>query len=135
MPTAPRGASKRRWPTTAAWRRSIAAAARTADGWNGWALDADAFEAAVGELRRLADGRSVVPTWGGLVLVGDDEAHLADLRERRRARGLSMDVWQGTLDDLRRFVDRLAAAGCAWLVTQPVGGDDRIDAVASALSG
>jgi alkanesulfonate monooxygenase SsuD/methylene tetrahydromethanopterin reductase-like flavin-dependent oxidoreductase (luciferase family) len=113
----------------------IATAARAADGWNGWGIDAEAFEAAVHELRRLADGRFVVPTWGGIVLVGDDEPHLQRLREDRRARGLTMDLWQGTVDDLRRFADRLATAGCEWIVTLPVGEGDRVDVVASALLG
>jgi alkanesulfonate monooxygenase SsuD/methylene tetrahydromethanopterin reductase-like flavin-dependent oxidoreductase (luciferase family) len=116
-------------------RHVIAAAARAADAWNGWAIDGDGFEAAVAELRRLAGDRPVVPTWGGIMLVGDDAVHLEALREQRRTRGLPMDVWQGTRDDLRRFADRLGAAGCEWLVTLPVGGADRIDAVASALRG
>jgi alkanesulfonate monooxygenase SsuD/methylene tetrahydromethanopterin reductase-like flavin-dependent oxidoreductase (luciferase family) len=115
--------------------RVIEAAARTADGWNGWGIDADAFESSVKELRRLAGDRAVVPTWGGIVLVGDDDAHLERLREQRRAKGLDADVWQGTLDDLRRFADRLGAAGCEWLVLLPAGGDDRIEAAAVALRG
>jgi alkanesulfonate monooxygenase SsuD/methylene tetrahydromethanopterin reductase-like flavin-dependent oxidoreductase (luciferase family) len=113
----------------------IAVAARVADAWNGWAMEADAFEAAVGELGRLAGGRPVVPTWGGIALVGVDEGDLDRLREERRARGLSMEVWQGSGLDLRAFADRLAEAGCTWLVVLPVGGDDRIDVVAEALRG
>jgi alkanesulfonate monooxygenase SsuD/methylene tetrahydromethanopterin reductase-like flavin-dependent oxidoreductase (luciferase family) len=116
--------------------RVIAAAARAADGWNGWALDADAFEAAAERLRRAAGGRAVVPTWGGIVLAGDDDAHLDRLREERRARGLATeDVWQGTLEDLRRFAERLGESGCGWLVVLPVGGDDRIEAVAAVFPG
>ena len=116
--------------------RVIAAAARTADAWNGWGLDADAFEASVRELRRLAGDRAVAPTWGGIVLVGDDDAHLDRLRDERRAKGQATDdVWQGTLDDLRRFVERLERAGCEWLVILPAGGDDRIDAVGAAFAG
>jgi alkanesulfonate monooxygenase SsuD/methylene tetrahydromethanopterin reductase-like flavin-dependent oxidoreductase (luciferase family) len=113
----------------------IAAAARTADAWNGWAMEADDFGAAAEELGRLAAGRPVVPTWGGIALVGTDEGDLDRLREERRAKGLSMEVWQGTADDLRAFADRLAEAGCTWLIVLPVGGDDRIDVVAEALRG
>ena len=116
--------------------RVIEAAARTADAWNGWGLEAEAFEASVERLRRLAGDRAVVPTWGGIVLVGDDDAHLERLRAERRAKGLATDdVWQGTLDDLRRFADRLEASGCEWVVALPAGGDDRIEAVAAVVRG
>lgn len=113
----------------------IGVAARSADAWNGWALDAGGFESAAGELRRLAGGRPVVPTWGGIVLVGTDEDDLDRLRDERRTRGLSMDVWQGHAEELRGFVGRLEAAGCAWVIVLPVGGEDRIDVVADALHG
>jgi alkanesulfonate monooxygenase SsuD/methylene tetrahydromethanopterin reductase-like flavin-dependent oxidoreductase (luciferase family) len=111
----------------------IAVAARSADAWNGWALEADGFEAAARDLRRLAGGRRVSPTWGGIVLVGTDEGDLERLREERRDKGLSMDVWQGDAMDLRSFVGRLGEAGCSWVVVLPVGGDDRIEVVAEAL--
>jgi alkanesulfonate monooxygenase SsuD/methylene tetrahydromethanopterin reductase-like flavin-dependent oxidoreductase (luciferase family) len=108
-------------------------AARSADAWNGWAMDAEGFEAATGELRRLAGGRPVAPTWGGIALVGTDEGDLERSLAERRARGLSMDVWQGTAEDFRSFSGRLVDAGCSWIVVLPVGGEDRIDVVAGAL--
>jgi alkanesulfonate monooxygenase SsuD/methylene tetrahydromethanopterin reductase-like flavin-dependent oxidoreductase (luciferase family) len=108
-------------------------AARSADAWNGWAMDAEGFEAAAGELRRLAGGRPVAPTWGGIALVGTDEGDLERSLAERRARGLSMDVWQGTAEDFRSFSGRLEDAGCSWIVVLPVGGEDRIDVVAGAL--
>jgi alkanesulfonate monooxygenase SsuD/methylene tetrahydromethanopterin reductase-like flavin-dependent oxidoreductase (luciferase family) len=111
----------------------IGVAARAADAWNGWALDAEGFEAAAGELRRLADGRSVAPTWGGIALVGTDEGDLERRRGERRDKSLSMDIWQGTTEDLRSFAGRLEEAGCSWLIVQPVGGEDRVDVVAEAL--
>jgi alkanesulfonate monooxygenase SsuD/methylene tetrahydromethanopterin reductase-like flavin-dependent oxidoreductase (luciferase family) len=113
----------------------IGVAARSADAWNGWAMHAERFEAAATELRRLADGRPVVPTWGGIVLVGTDESDLERSREERRSRGLSMDVWQGDADAFRSFVARLEDAGCSWIVVLPVGGEDRIDVVAGSLRG
>jgi alkanesulfonate monooxygenase SsuD/methylene tetrahydromethanopterin reductase-like flavin-dependent oxidoreductase (luciferase family) len=111
----------------------IGVAARSADAWNGWAMDAEGFEVAAGELRRLAGGRAVAPTWGGIALVGTDEGDLERRREDRRDKGLSMDIWQGTTEDLRSFARRLEEAGCSWIVVQPVGGEDRIDVVAGAL--
>ncbi len=113
----------------------IAVAARSADGWNGWAMDAKGFEAAAGQLRRLAGDRQVAPTWGGIALVGSDRSELERLREERRGKGLSMDVWQGDAGDLRSFAARLGEAGCAWLIVLPVGGEDRIEVVAEALRG
>jgi alkanesulfonate monooxygenase SsuD/methylene tetrahydromethanopterin reductase-like flavin-dependent oxidoreductase (luciferase family) len=113
----------------------IAAAARSADAWNGWAMDAEGFEAAAGELRRLADGRPVAPTWGGIALVGANDDDLERLRAERRAKGLSLDVWQGDADGLRSFAERLQAAGCSWIIVLAAGGDDRIEVVAGALRG
>ena len=114
-------------------RDVIAVAARSADAWNGWAMDAEGFEAAAAELRGLADGRSVFPTWGGIALVGTDRAELERLRETRRAKGLSMDVWQGDASAFRSFAERLEEAGCEWIVVLPVGGEDRLDVVARAM--
>jgi hypothetical protein len=111
----------------------IGVAARTADAWNGWAMDAERFEASAGELRRLAGGRPVAPTWGGIALVGTDEGDLERLLRDRRARGLSMDVWQGGATGFRSFAGRLEEAGCSWIIVLPVGGEDRIDVVAGAL--
>jgi alkanesulfonate monooxygenase SsuD/methylene tetrahydromethanopterin reductase-like flavin-dependent oxidoreductase (luciferase family) len=113
----------------------LAAAARTADAWNGWAMDAASFVEAAGTLRRFADGRTVTSTWGGIVLVGRDEQDLERLREERVGKGLSMELWQGTREDLRSFAGSLEEAGCTWLVVLPVGGEDRIDLVAEALRG
>jgi alkanesulfonate monooxygenase SsuD/methylene tetrahydromethanopterin reductase-like flavin-dependent oxidoreductase (luciferase family) len=114
-------------------RGVIAVAARSADAWNGWAMDAEGFEAAAAELRSLADGRPVFPTWGGIALVGNDPAELERLREARQARGLSMDVWQGDASAFRTFAERLEEAGCRWIVVLPVGGGDRLEVVARAI--
>jgi alkanesulfonate monooxygenase SsuD/methylene tetrahydromethanopterin reductase-like flavin-dependent oxidoreductase (luciferase family) len=111
----------------------IAAAARSADAWNGWAMAAGDFREAAGRLAVLAAGRPVSPTWGGIVLVGRDRAELARLVEDRRSRGLDMDVWVGTADDLRTFAMTLEDAGCSWLIALPVGGHDRLELVADVL--
>jgi alkanesulfonate monooxygenase SsuD/methylene tetrahydromethanopterin reductase-like flavin-dependent oxidoreductase (luciferase family) len=109
-------------------------AARTADAWNGWGQDAAAFEASAAELARLADSRDVVPTWGGIALVGEDRADLDRLLAERAARGLSVEgVWTGTVADLRDFADRLAGAGATWCIVLPVGPPDRLDVIARTL--
>lgn len=118
--------------------RIVSAAARAADGWNGWALDADAFDERVGWLRRAAveagrDPSEVVPTWGGIVLVGRDRDDLARLEQARAASGVAWDPWRGTVDDLARFAARLREAGAAWMVCLPAGPDDRTDLIARTL--
>ena len=113
----------------------IAVAARVADAWNGWGLDADAFAARSARLRELAGGRLVAPTWGGIALVGEDRVSLDRLLDERATRGLSLEgVWAGTTDDLRRFAAALRAIGTAWFVVLPVGPDDRLDVIVDALT-
>jgi alkanesulfonate monooxygenase SsuD/methylene tetrahydromethanopterin reductase-like flavin-dependent oxidoreductase (luciferase family) len=107
-------------------------AARVADGWNGWGLDADGFASRAGRLR--AGGRDVAATWGGIAVVGEDRLDLDRLLGDRADRGLSAgDAWTGTAEDLRRFVDRLAEAGCAWAIFLPGGPADRLDLIARTL--
>lgn len=107
-------------------------AARVADGWNGWGLDADGFAARVQRLR--ATGRDVTPTWGGIAVVGEDRADLDRLLRDRAGRGLSAgDAWTGTVEDLRAFADRLASAGCGWAIFLPGGPADRLDLIARTL--
>jgi alkanesulfonate monooxygenase SsuD/methylene tetrahydromethanopterin reductase-like flavin-dependent oxidoreductase (luciferase family) len=112
----------------------LGVAARTADAWNGWGLDADVFGAKAARLRELAQGREVAPTWGGIALVGEDDADLARLVAARTDRGLSLEgIWVGTVADLRSFAGRLEDAGATWLVVLPVGPTDRLDVIARTL--
>jgi alkanesulfonate monooxygenase SsuD/methylene tetrahydromethanopterin reductase-like flavin-dependent oxidoreductase (luciferase family) len=118
--------------------RLVDVAAAAADGWNGWGLDAEAFADRVSRLRRSAaqagrDPGDVVPTWGGIVLVGRDRAELDALEADRAARGVAWDPWRGTVDDLRRFVTALAAAGAGWFVAMPAGPEDRTELIGRTL--
>jgi alkanesulfonate monooxygenase SsuD/methylene tetrahydromethanopterin reductase-like flavin-dependent oxidoreductase (luciferase family) len=111
----------------------LAVAARVADVWNGWGLDGAGFEARARTLRELAGGRSVVPTWAGIALVGEDAADLDRLLARRAERGLSLDgIWSGTAEQWGEFTDRLRAAGATWCVVLPAGPPDRLDVIADA---
>ena len=117
---------------------AIRAAARSADGWNAWGLDAGAFVEAAGALSRAAReaGRhpaDVPPTWAGIVLVGRDAAELRTLEADREAKGLPMDIWRGTVDELRAFRDRLETAGTTWLVALAAGPADRAELLAGTL--
>jgi alkanesulfonate monooxygenase SsuD/methylene tetrahydromethanopterin reductase-like flavin-dependent oxidoreductase (luciferase family) len=113
----------------------VAVAARVADAWNGWGLDAEGFATKASQLREIADGRTVDPTWGGIALVGRDAGELDELRAAREAKGLSLDgVWTGTSDDLRRFASSLETAGASWFIVLPAGPPDRLEVIAEALT-
>jgi alkanesulfonate monooxygenase SsuD/methylene tetrahydromethanopterin reductase-like flavin-dependent oxidoreductase (luciferase family) len=112
----------------------LAVAARVADAWNGWGLDAADFDQKARRLHELADGRAIATTWGGIALVGEDRRDLERLLAEREQRGLSIEgVWAGTVADLRSFVDRLGEAGAEWFIALPVGPADRLDLLAGAL--
>ena len=96
---------------------AVREAAGAADGWNAWGADPAAFAA---EAATVAPG--VARTWAGQVLVGRTRAEAeAKLAAHGSRPGL---VW-GTVDDLRRHLDALAAAGATWAVCAPLdGGSD-----------
>jgi alkanesulfonate monooxygenase SsuD/methylene tetrahydromethanopterin reductase-like flavin-dependent oxidoreductase (luciferase family) len=112
----------------------IGVAARTADAWNGWGLDVEAFAAKAALLRELAGGRDVTPTWGGIALVAEDRAELERLVAARAEKGLSLEgVWTGTSEELRAFVAALQDLGAGWFVVLPVGPADRLDLIVGTL--
>jgi alkanesulfonate monooxygenase SsuD/methylene tetrahydromethanopterin reductase-like flavin-dependent oxidoreductase (luciferase family) len=111
-------------------------AARLADGWNGWGLDAERFEAKAARLVAAAgaEGRRVEPTWAGLALVARDRGELGRMLAARRDRGLGIgDLWAGTAEDLVAMFARLRAAGAAWAVLMLAGEAERMDVVATVL--
>jgi len=111
----------------------LAVAARVADSWNGWGLDADAFADRAATLIELAGRRIVSPTWAGIALVGEDRSDLDRLLGVRAERGLSLDgVWSGTAEEWARFADRLGTAGATWCIVLPAGPPDRLDVIAEA---
>jgi alkanesulfonate monooxygenase SsuD/methylene tetrahydromethanopterin reductase-like flavin-dependent oxidoreductase (luciferase family) len=119
--------------------RVLQVAARAGDAWNGWALDAEGFEARATALAQLVarsgrDPADVPPTWGGIALVGTDRAELERLERERAAKGLPMEVWRGTREDLQAFGRRLEAAGCAWFVCIAAGPADRAALIREALA-
>jgi alkanesulfonate monooxygenase SsuD/methylene tetrahydromethanopterin reductase-like flavin-dependent oxidoreductase (luciferase family) len=120
--------------------RVLGAAARSADAWNGWGLDVEGFRTRAAAVARLAeeagrDPSEVPPTWGGIVLVGEDRADLERLQAEREAQGPAWAPWSGTAEDLRAFAEALAEAGCAWFVCLAAGPPDRQELIARTLRG
>ena len=77
----------------------------------------EAFESRAGRARGLGgseagrDPAEVPPTWAGIALVGEDADALAALERDREASGGSLDIWRGTVDDLRRLRDPCPGIG------------------------
>lgn len=111
----------------------IRMAGRSADGWNGWGLEPEAFAKRVEMLHAEAGPREVEATWAGIALVGADAAELEVLAERRRARGLDDDAWTGTADELVRLIEALGAAGATWTIMVLAGPADRRSLVAERV--
>ncbi len=113
----------------------VRAAAHAAQAWNGWGLDLEAYTDRVERLRTFAaeadrDPTEVPPTWAGIALVAEDRAALEALEHDREDQGLPGDIWRGTVDEWRRFVEGLAALGTSWCVVLPAGPRDRVELVA-----
>jgi alkanesulfonate monooxygenase SsuD/methylene tetrahydromethanopterin reductase-like flavin-dependent oxidoreductase (luciferase family) len=101
-------------------------AAEGADGWNRWGVGVERFAAERAEVQRLAErlARSPSlfnPTWGGLVLLGRDEADA----EAKRARltpgpGVLVGGPERVAEQLRAYGD----AGARWVILGPVDSRD-----------
>jgi alkanesulfonate monooxygenase SsuD/methylene tetrahydromethanopterin reductase-like flavin-dependent oxidoreductase (luciferase family) len=91
------------------------AAARAADGWNGWSTGTHDFAAEAADVRERARvvGRQVEITWGGQVLIGRTDADAAAKLERH---GPRPGLVHGTVDDLRRHFATLAGLGAGWAI-------------------
>jgi alkanesulfonate monooxygenase SsuD/methylene tetrahydromethanopterin reductase-like flavin-dependent oxidoreductase (luciferase family) len=108
-------------------------AAEIADGWNGWGLSAEVFAE---RSRLLADDNpDVEATWSGLVLAGEDDDDIAQLRHAREAENrLDKDLWSGTAAELTEYLARLRDDGRAtWAIMLAAGPADRVDLIASTV--
>lgn len=118
--------------------RVVRVAARTADAWNGWGMTLEAFTERSGQLAEATreagrDPAAVPPTWAAIALVGEDAAALERLEHDRAERGGSLDIWRGTVDDLRRVRDHVAGLGCSWMIPLAAGPADRVELIAATL--
>jgi alkanesulfonate monooxygenase SsuD/methylene tetrahydromethanopterin reductase-like flavin-dependent oxidoreductase (luciferase family) len=98
-------------------------AATRADGWNGWGGSVAGFAHRVAEMREEAEraGRppgAVEATWGGLALIGADEAEAKAKLDRLGGPRPGL-VWGGP----ERVAEALAAymeAGAHWVIVGPL---------------
>ena len=93
--------------------RVRALAEADSDGWNWWGASVDAFRARAAEVRAAAARTPFVVSWGGLVVLAEDDA-AADAKARRLGAGLGVIVGgpERVADALRDYVD----AGADWLM-------------------
>jgi alkanesulfonate monooxygenase SsuD/methylene tetrahydromethanopterin reductase-like flavin-dependent oxidoreductase (luciferase family) len=101
-------------------------AAEGADGWNRWGASVETFGREITEVlglvERLARAPSVfVPSWGGLVLLGETEA---DAEKKRAAREPGPEVIVGGPEQVAGRLLPYAEAGARWLILGPVDSSD-----------
>lgn len=101
--------------------------ARAADGWNQWGGSPDRFGAAAASVRTLADRQPFACSWGGLVVLADDD----DAAHKKREH-LGVDdpgVISGGPDRVAAALASYAATGADWLILGPVDSRDPANAV------
>ncbi len=99
-------------------------AGRLADGWNGWGLGPEEFRIKATLLVKESEaaGRTTEATWAGIVLVGEDEAEVrALLEKRRRSNMIDALAWSGTADRFVEHLRDLADAGATWAIMVVAG--------------
>jgi alkanesulfonate monooxygenase SsuD/methylene tetrahydromethanopterin reductase-like flavin-dependent oxidoreductase (luciferase family) len=88
------------------------AAARCADGWNGWGLSVPELARRAAELPE-----GVEATWAGQVLIGETPAEAAGKLDRM---GPRPGLVHGTVDDLAAHLRAVADVGATWAVCAPI---------------
>ena len=81
----------------------------------------DRFAASVAELRAVAVHEPFECTWGGLCVIGDDDAAAAKKAQRL---GAADEAIVGGPETIARVIDELAHAGADWVALAPVDSRD-----------
>ena len=102
-----------------------ALAATEADGWNRWGGPVERFGAQAAEVRAAATRDPFVCSWGGLVVLGADDAAAAAKAERLGARPGT--IVGGPSSVAEQFA-AYAAAGAGWVIAGPVDSRDPVNA-------
>jgi len=96
-------------------------AAAEADGWNAWGGSSERFAAAAELVRATAVRPSFECTWGGLIVLGDDDASARAKAERL---GAGAGVIVGGPATVARAVGEYGRAGADWVILAPVDSRD-----------
>jgi alkanesulfonate monooxygenase SsuD/methylene tetrahydromethanopterin reductase-like flavin-dependent oxidoreductase (luciferase family) len=96
-------------------------AAEHAQGWNAWGGDVDQFASQVGETRSMGVSPGFECTWGGLVVLGEDDAAARAKAERL---GASDRVIVGGPATVAAALARYGAVGADWLIVAPLDSRD-----------
>ncbi len=99
--------------------REVAAA--HADGWNRWGAGVERFRAQSATLRAAAAREPFTVSWGGLVVLADDDAAAAAKAERLGAGG---DVIVGGPEMVAAALAAYVDAGAEWLMIGPIDSSD-----------
>lgn len=92
-------------------------AAECADGWNAWGCDVEGFAAIAASVRSLGVRPGFECTWGGLVVIGDDDDRAAEKAARLKAPSGTI---VGGPASVARGLDRYGDAGADWVIAAPV---------------
>ena len=96
-------------------------AAKSADGWNWWGAKAEEFAAHVPEVRAAARRPTCECSWGGLVVLGADDAAAAEKAQRLSAPPFALVGGPATIAE--RLAE-LGDAGADWVIVAPVDASD-----------
>ncbi|HEY3209444.1 MAG TPA: LLM class flavin-dependent oxidoreductase [Actinomycetota bacterium] len=111
-------------------------AGRLADGWNGWGLTPEEFRVKAKLLAEEAEqaGRTAQATWAGIALVGEDDAEVESLLERRRRSNIvDALAWSGTAERFVEHLRALADAGATWAIMVVAGPAGRRELIAERV--
>ena len=103
-----------------------AVAAAEADGWNAWGGPAEWFAPRATTLQASAVRRSFTCSWGGLFVLGDDDASALAKAERL---GASEGTIVGGPETVARAIGEYGRAGAEWVIVAPVDARDPENAV------
>lgn len=98
----------------------VRAVAARADGWNRWGGTPERFAAEVREIKASAKGEYVI-SWGGLVVLGEDDA-----AARRKAERLDPppDAIVGGPERVAEHLRAYIEAGAEWIIAGPIDSAD-----------
>jgi len=96
-------------------------AAEQAHGWNAWGGDVDVFASQVADTRAMGVSPDFDCTWGGLVVLGEDDARARAKAERL---GASDQAIVGGPATVATALARYGAVGADWLIVAPLDSRD-----------